>query len=212
MKARYSRCAQMVETPDFFLVYPFQLRLSDPALLTERIRAQWTEIQSLSGVLPTEKNRDRVIIGYRHPDDEGGKDCHPGYWRHSGTPFINIPWGMIGIRDQPLEALSHELVHVFEDVHNVTPHTKEWTEGMCDFMRLFAMRASGMDGEANTRIALYRNAAYQPNAHPYHDYAGRLIRYVEACAGELTAPIAASVISNLWRCDLSKAIPSSLQL
>ena len=208
--SRYSYCNESIERNDFVLVFPTPQFNRNPQVTADSISHQWSVLRMLSGVDPTATNDDRVIIGFRHPNDEGGVDCHPGYGRHYKTPFINIPWGFLKFDEQPLEALSHELVQVFEDVSPVSPRTDQWKEGMCDFMRLFALYACKMDLIAEKKAECYRRAAYTSGACFYHDYAGRLLLCLEKSGGSISkTEDSRPTVLRFWKCNLDYLIPAS---
>ncbi len=212
IKRRYSCCPHHIERADFVFVAPEGRPKEKLDVIADKISEQWRIIESLSGVNPSRVNTSRVIIGYRHPKDEPGEqDCDPGYGRHCKTPFINIPWGYFDQENQPLESLSHELVHVFDDVSPVLPKTCEWREGRCDFMRLFALYACGLGDIAEEKATCYRHAAYQDDACCYHDYAGRLLLFFEENGGAISRveqlAKCVQIVQSFWSSDLATLIP-----
>ena len=78
---------------------------------------------------------------------------------------------------------------------------------MCDFMRLFALDASGQASTAREKAECFRQAAYQPGADFYHDYAGRLLRQLEQCGGSIfSVADSRCIVREFWNSDLNSLI------
>ena len=81
---------------------------------------------------------------------------------------------------------------------------------MCDFMRLFALHASDMNSIAEEKADCYRRTAYTPRAYYYHDYAGRLLLFLEQSGRSISAPEdCQDFVRTLWKSDLNTLIPAS---
>ncbi len=212
-KARYGKCDGVERSADIVFVYPRGLFRRDPAQVVKRLQAGWDLLRTATEIDPTRAFGQRVVVGFRHPSDEGGKDCAPGWSRESGTPhgfrgerwpFINIPWGYLGRGDQPEECCTHEMVHAFIAARPLRDNRKEWVEGMCDFLRLPVFEAVGMPAVRDERYRLYRASAWQPGVNYYHDYAGRLIRWCERRHLDVRKKDQlAKVVPTLWNLDLT---------
>ena len=211
VKKRYGKCDGLKENSDLVFCYPqgeFSECRAKHAL--EDAAGQWQEIRCLTDVNPTTDKGFRVVVGYRHPDDEDGKDCDPGYGKECGVPFINIPWEYLGHDNEPAECLSHELVHAFADVKQLKDKCKLWTEGMCDFLRLFALRAIGQAEPATRMEKEYRSRAWKMDGN-YADYAGRLLRWCDVHKVDSSNQGAVKcAVAYLWDSYLSTILASEI--
>lgn len=202
---RYSYCTEVSLRKDFILCVPSNEFESER--LTDVIDAsavQWETIKNITGIDPTSINGNRVVIGYRNSSDESDNECNPGYGKDDGVPYINIPWGYLKHDNQPLECLSHEFVHVFADAKKMKEASEAWVEGMCDFVRLFALRAVDMHVEAQKFEKRYRCAASKKDGSQY-DYAGRILNIFEEEGGNIQdGGCAGRIIRCLWNKELDK--------
>lgn len=217
-KVRYKMCDGVERSSDLVFVYPRSLWRRDAAKVVKKLQAGWDVLRKATGIDPVKKFGQRVVIGFRHPSDEGGKDCVPGWWMERGGksgfpderwPFINIPWGYLKSADQPEECLTHEMVHAFIEAKPLRDNRKEWVEGMCDFLRLPVFTAVGMSQVRDERYRRYRSSAWTPGANAYHDYAGRLIYSCEKEKLSTRKPEdLAKIAATLWDMDLTEALGS----
>ena len=181
--------------------------------MVKKLQAGWDVLRKATDIDPVKTFGQRIVIGFRHPIDEGGKDCSPGWSLERGGrhgfpgekwPFINIPWGYLTNGDQPEECCTHEMVHAFIEAKPLRDNRKEWVEGMCDFLRLPVFDAVGMAKVRADRYRLYRASAWQPRVNFYHDYAGRLIRWCDKHGLDPRKPDQLSkIVSTLWDLDLT---------
>jgi len=214
-KVRYSKCEGVERSTDLVFVYPRGWR-RDPAKVMKRLQAGWDVLRKATDIDPVKTFGQRIVVGFRHPSDEGGKDCVPGWWLERGGkygfsgekwPFINIPWGYLTSADQPEECLTHEMVHAFIEAKPLKDNRKEWVEGMCDFLRLPVFAAVGMTQVRDSRYRSYRLSAWRPGSNAYHDYAGRLIIWSEKQKLDLRKPEQLSqIVSTLWDLDLTEEL------
>lgn len=77
----------------------------------------------------------RIIIGYRRDEDLDPREGNPS-WVPDNT--IKLPWGYLQCSDQPIEACTHELVHLFFHMSELHKDEKaqNWGEVFCDFLRI----------------------------------------------------------------------------
>jgi hypothetical protein len=215
-KVRYGKFDGVQRSADLVFVYPRALFRRDPAKVVKRLQAGWDLLRKATDIDPVNTFGQRIVIGFRHPGDEGGKDCVPGWWLERGGkhgfagekwPFINIPWGYLTSADQPEECLTHEMVHAFIEAKPLKDNRKEWVEGMCDFLRLPVFAAVGMPQVRDERYRLYRSSAWQPNVNFYHDYAGRLFYWCQNQKLDVRKPDQLSkIVPTLWEMDLTEAL------
>jgi len=194
-------------------VFPRSDFKRNPAQVVQVLQRAWNLLRQATGIDPVAAFGQRVVVGYRHPSDEGGKDCDPGWGTQDGKdhgfpselwPFINIPWGYLREQNQPEEACSHEFAHPFAEVRPLKDNSKEWVEGLCDFLRLPLLHEMGLDAVARTKNAAYQAAAWQPGAYYYHDYAGRLLRYCDKRGHDLSdTGQLPTAVGEIWQADLS---------
>jgi hypothetical protein len=216
-KARYGKCDGVVRSADLVFVYPTDSYRRDAGKVIKKLQAGWNVLKNLTGIDPVKFFGQRVVVGFRHPSDEGGKECVPGAMLDDGArygfpgekwPFINIPWGYLGHqKDQPEECMSHEMVHHYLFAKPLRVDNPKWVEGMCDFLRLPALDAMGMRSVADKRYKLYRSLAWKPGAYFYHDYAGRLIRYSQKHKVDVRKPAQLKEFApQLWDLDLEATL------
>jgi hypothetical protein len=215
-KVRYRKCDSAVRSDDLVFVFPRDRYKRNPEQVIKRVQIGWNLLKDLTGIDPVKVFGQRIVIGFRHPSDEGGKDCNPGWLLESGGkhgypgenwPFINIPWGYLKFRDQPEECLTHEMVHAFIHAKPLRDNKKEWIEGMCDFLRLPVFDAVGMCSVGDQRYRLYVASAWKPRANFYHDYAGRLIRWCQRQKLDVRKPDELNaIVPDLWDMDLSEVL------
>ncbi len=212
-KARYSKCDGEERSSDLMFVSLRSHFKRNPAQVVQVLQRGWDVLCQATGINPVAAFGQRVVVGFRHPSDDGGKDCDPGWGLQEGKdygfpgerwPFINIPWGYLSQQDQPEEACSHEFVHPFVQVRPLKDNAKEWVEGLCDFLRLPLLHEMGLVAVARIKDATYRAAAWQPGADYYHDHAGRLLRYCDRRGHDLSVPAQlATAVGEIWQADLS---------
>ncbi len=203
----------MERSPDLVFVYPRSLFKRDPVRVVKKLQAGWDLLRKATGIDPIARFGQRIVVGFRHSGDEGGKDCVPGWWLENGAghgfpgekwPFINIPRGYLTHGDQPEECLTHEMVHSFIEAKPLRDNKKEWVEGTCDFLRLPVFEAVGLPRVRDERYRLYLASAWKSGANPYHDYAGRLIRWCEKRKLDVRKPDQlAKIVPELWDLDLT---------
>jgi hypothetical protein len=213
---RYSQCDGVERSGDLVFVFPRAAWRRDPAKVVKKLQAGWDLLRKATDIDPVKTFGQRVVVGFRHPKDEGGKDCVPGWWMESGGkhgfprerwPFINIPWGYLSGKDQPEECLTHEFVHAFIEARPLRDNRKDWVEGMCDFLRLPVFGAFDMARARDERYRQYRSSAWKPGANSYHDYAGRLIYWSEKRGLDVRKPEhLAKIVPALWDMDLTEAL------
>src|SRR5262249_37158217 len=109
-KVRYSKCDGVERSADLVFVYPRDYFKRDPEKVVQKLQAGWDLLRKATDIDPVERFGQRIVVGFRHPSDEGGKGCVPGWWLEGGAghgfrgerwPFINIPWGYLKGGDQP---------------------------------------------------------------------------------------------------------------
>lgn len=216
-KARYSQCDGVVRSADLVFVYPTALYRRDAVKVIKKLQTGWNLLRKVTGIDPMKHFGQRVVVGFRHPSDEGGKDCNPSAVWEEATRYgfpgetwisINIPWGYLGHQqDQPEECMTHEMVHHFIAAKPLRVKNGKWIEGMCDFLRLPVFDVMGMRSVADKRYKLYRSVAWKPGADFYHDYAGRLIRYSQKHKVDVRKPAQLKeFVPHLWEIDLDAAL------
>lgn len=220
-QVRYSKCDGVERSADLVFVYPRRLFKKDPQRVVKKLQAGWDVLRKATNIDPVARFGQRIVVGYRHPGDEGGKDCSPGWWLENGTghgfrgerwPFINVPWGYLNSGDQPEECLTHEMVHAFIEAKPLRDNKKDWVEGMCDFLRLPVFEAVGMPRVRDERYRLYRSSAWKPGANSYHDYAGRLIRWCEQRKLDVRKQDQLpKIVPTLWNLDLTAELGQPLK-
>ncbi len=211
-KARYGKCDAVERSADIVFVYP-RGQFTRAAEAVRRLQAGWDLLRNATGADPKLTFGQRVVIGYRHPSDEGGKDCLPGWGKEGGDahgfsgeewPFVNVPWGFLGRGDQPEECCTHTMVYAFTEARPLRDNRKEWVEGVCDFLRVPVFDAVGMPAVAAQRYLLYRSSAWKPGASSYHDHAGRLIRWCEQRGLDVRKKDQLpQIVPKLWQMDFA---------
>jgi hypothetical protein len=170
-EGRYRCCDRMASSRDIVFVFPSAQFQKPPSKTIEALQGMYDHLKAATGVDPTQDFKSRCVVGYRHPIDEGGEDCCPGWGDH----WVNVPWSYLKKVDQPEECCTHELSHPFVELLIAKPDEKLWTEGLCDFLRIGVFAAIGLKPEVCKRTAEYCAAANNEGDR-YHDPAGRLLK------------------------------------
>ncbi|MBW2108210.1 MAG: hypothetical protein JRI36_06025 [Deltaproteobacteria bacterium] len=163
---RYSYCTELLERPDIVFVYPREFSRTSEVVV-EKLQEIMDYLKYITGLNPTYSFKQRTVVGYRHPDNEGGKECQPGWLPN----WVNIPWNYLKKPDEPMDACSHELVHPFFRCSPLHYRNEGWGEGFCDFLRGPVKRVVGLDGANWWQTML--EAAKDGKDSEYHYPAGQ---------------------------------------
>ena len=183
---RYSKCDGVVRTDDLVFVFP-RAEFQRATVVVKQLQSAWNVLREMTGINPVKTFGQRVVIGFRHPSDEGGQDCLP-VWRfeygskygftNERWPFINIPWSYRKRRREPEECVTIQIPHAFLAAKPMRHGDMMWDEGMCEFLSLPLCRVVELPTVCESRYQLYLSLAwYRGAVTPYHDYAGSLIRW-----------------------------------
>jgi len=165
---RYSYCDNIREREDLIFLYPSGFA-KNADVIADKLQVGMDFLKRIANLDPTTFFEQRVVIGYRHPNDEGGKNCQPGWLPN----WVNIPWDYIGKSNEPLDICTHELVHPFfrcSPLHNCN---EGWGDGFCDFLRGPLKKLLGLDGDNWWRCMI--RAAQDKQDGEYHYPAGQFI-------------------------------------
>jgi len=214
-KIRYRKCDGIERSEDLVFVFPSNQFKRNRALVT-KLQTSWNLLRRMTGVDPVKAFGQRVVIGFRHPKDEGGFDCEPGWlwengWIHGFDneqwPCINLPWRYLNKKDQPEECLAHELGHPFLSAKKIRHSEPLWVEGMSNLLSLPVFEPMGLHEVGLRRFQFYRSAAWSQWAYRHQDYAGRLIRW---CQRKNVDPRRSEelkkVLPQLWDMDLGTVL------
>lgn len=173
-KERYSRCNNIQERKDLIFLYPNEFN-KDPYETANAMQEAVDFLKRITYLDPTTFFDQRVVVGYRHFNDENGYKTNP-IW----TPNrINIPWSYLDHQDEPLDSLTHELVHPFFHCSPLQNNNKEWKEVFCQFLRGPLKTVVGLNGDhwwqklinnAEKETNSDRNPAGQLVLKAYEDY------------------------------------------
>lgn len=129
-RGRYSYCRNIEEKDDLIFAYPDGFG-KNPSAVAEDLQKSMNFLKSITNLDPTGFFHQRTVVGYRHPNDEGGRNCQPGWLPN----WVNIPWSYLEKHNEPQDACSHELVHPFYRISPLHNSNEGWGEGFCDFLR-----------------------------------------------------------------------------
>jgi hypothetical protein len=219
-KIRYGKCDGVERAQDIVFVFPRD-RFKRGREVVARIQASWNLLRKMTGINPTRSFGQRVVIGFRHPSDEGGVDCEPGWWSQNGWvhgftneqwPCINIPWRYLKKNAEPEDCLTRELVHPFLAVRNLRDHDPLWVEGVCRLMSLPLYDTMGIHEVGRRRYQDYWSLAWNGPALSDQDYAGRLVRW---CRRKKIDPRDSRQLSKalpeLWNMNFASALGQPLK-
>ncbi len=167
-RTRYSHCDKAKDQDDLIFLYPSEF-VKDIDEIAYKLQSIMNFLKIITNLNPAAFFRQRVVIGYRHASDEGGKNCQPGWLPN----WINIPWNYLGKNDEPLDMCTHELIHPFFRSSPLHCRNEGWGEGFCDFLRGPAKKVIGLDGVAWWE-KMIKSARIDPNSE-YHHPAGKFI-------------------------------------
>jgi len=143
---RYSYCKHIELREDLVFVYPNEFR-GEADIVANKLQDGMDYLKYVCDLNSTHEFRRRTVIGYRHPNDEGGKECCPGWLPN----WINIPWNYLYKKpeqNEPLDACSHELVHPYYNRSLLHNSNEEWGDCFCEFLRGPIKNVMGLDGKA----------------------------------------------------------------
>jgi len=141
-KKRYSHCNNIQEREDVIFVYPIEFN-NDPNMIANAMQKVMNFLKEITGLGPTTFFSQRVMVGYRHQNDEGGHKTKP-IWTQNR---ISIPWKYLKMPNQPLDVCTHELVHPFFRCSPLHDRNEGWGEGFCEFLRGPLKKIVGLDGD-----------------------------------------------------------------
>ena len=167
-RTRYSYCNNIQEREDLIFLYPSGFD-KDPNIIANAMQEAMNFLKRITGLDPTTFFKQRVVIGYRHPNDEDGKNCQPGWLPN----WINIPWNYLGKANEPLDICTHELVHPFFRCSPLHNQNEGWGDGFCDFLRGPLKKILGLDGDGWWKLMV--KAAQDKLNSEYHYPAGQFI-------------------------------------
>ncbi len=167
-QTRYSHCENAQERDDLIFLHPPEFN-KGTHVVANKLQNIMNFLKNIMKLNPTVFFGQRVVIGYRHPRDEGGKNCQPGWMPN----WVNIPWNYLGKSDEPLDMCTHELVHPFFRSSPLHCRNEGWGEGFCDFLRGPAKKIVCLDGDSwwEKMVEAARNDPYSE----YHNPAGKLV-------------------------------------
>lgn len=171
---RYSFCRNVEERSDLIFVYPPEFgNVAKP--IADKLQEAMDFLKNITELNPTKFFDQRTVIGYRHPNNEGGNDCSPG-WKPN---WVNIPWKYLKKANEPLDSCSHELVHPFFRCSPLHDRNEGWGDGFCDFLRGPFKKIVGLNGDDWWHLMM--KAAKDNKDGEYHYPAGQfiLIAYAE---------------------------------
>ncbi len=217
---RYSKCDAVLRTDDLVFVFPLA-EFQRASLVVKQLQTAWNLLREMTGIDPVKTFGQRVVIGFRHPSDEGGRDCQPGWWIENGGnhgftnerwPFINIPWSYRKRRHEPEECLTIQIVHPFLAAKPMRQSGTMWAEAMCEFLSVPLCRAVELPIVCESRYQQYLSLAWQDGAGlPYQDYAGRMIRWsLRKKVDPRSAKELKKVLPQLWAMDLESTLGQRL--
>jgi hypothetical protein len=217
---RYSKCDGVVRTDDLVFVFP-RAEFQRARVVVKQIQTAWNRLREMTGINPVKTFGQRVVIGFRHPSDDGGRDCDPVWsfengWKNGfpneSWPFINIPWSYRKRRQEPEECLTIQIPHAFLAAKPLRQGGAMWAEGMCDVLSLPLCRVVELPIVCESRYQLYLSSAWQEGILlPYQDYAGRLIRWSQRNKVDArNAKELKKVLPQLWEMELASTLAQSL--
>lgn len=167
-RGRYSYCRNIEEKDDLIFVYPDEFN-KNPSEVAEDLQKSINLLKNITNLDPTEFFQQRTVIGYRHPNDEGGRNCQPGWLPN----WVNIPWSYLEKHNEPQDACSHELIHPFFRCSPLHNRNEGWGDGFCDFLRGPVKKIMGLNGDDWWQRMI--NAAKDNLDSEYHYPAGQFI-------------------------------------
>ena len=181
---RYGKCTDVTEGKHVVLVYPKVALGWDSATagaVVQMLDRGYEALQKVWSSDPSTVFNCRVVVGYRHPSDEGGKECSAGWgWGNGQHPnWVNIPWYYIGKEEEPLRACSHELVHPFVHIADIRGSNRHLVEGICDAFRGTVAERMGLTTYGSNEVARMfdESAKGLANLSPH----GQQYQHVAAC-------------------------------
>lgn len=138
---KYQYCNNIQERTDLVFIYPSEFS-KDPNVIANKLQKCVDWLKNITSIDPTEIFGQRVIIAYRHQNDEGGDKQHPIWTKNR----ISIPWKYLNKLEEPLYSCTHELVHPFFRCSPINNRNEAWGEGFCEFLRGPLNRLLGLNG------------------------------------------------------------------
>jgi hypothetical protein len=166
-KARYHHCDNCKESDDIIFLYPSNVK-GHPDSVMCTLQKIMDFAKNITDLNPTKFFDRRTVVGYRHPDDDNGQKCVPGW----NPNWVNIPWDTSNI-NEVIDMCTHELIHPFFGCSPINDRNGGWGEGFCDFLRGPAKKLIGLDGDGWWRDMI--KAAENNKDDEYHDPAGKFI-------------------------------------
>ncbi|HEV8066979.1 MAG TPA: hypothetical protein VGP76_04525 [Planctomycetaceae bacterium] len=218
-KLRYGKCDGIERAEDVALVFP-RSRFKRNRALTTKLQASWNLLRKMTGIDPIKTFGQRVVIGFRHPSDEGGREFEPAWLYESGWvhgfdnelwPCINIPWRYLNTIEQPEACLPHQLAYPFLAVKKIRHSDPTWVDGMCELLSLPVFDPMGIHEVGRRRYLLDWSSAWNELAFRNQDYAGRLIRWCRRKKIDVrNAEQLKTVLPELWEMDLGAVLAQPL--
>jgi len=138
---RYKYCNNIQEREDLIFIYPSEFS-KDSNVIANELQKGVDWLKKITSIDPTTIFGQRVIIAYRHPNDECGGKQQPIWTKNR----ISIPWKYLIKPDEPLDCCTHELVHPFFRCSPINSRNEGWGEGFCEFIRGPLKRLLGLNG------------------------------------------------------------------
>lgn len=184
-KKRYSHCNNSEEREDLIFLFPDEFN-KDPIVTADKMQKIVDFLKGITDLDPTKFFEQRVVVGYRHFDDENKYKKNPIWTPHR----ISIPWqydkkepdeslDFYNSEEQPLDCCTHELVHPFFRCSSLRKKNKVWEEPFREFLRGPLKTVVGLGGDewwkglienAQKKLNSYRNPAGQFVLKAYEEY------------------------------------------
>ena len=132
-------CDSYAVTEDFVFAYPSGF-FADLEPVKAGLQNAMVFLKEITGLNPKNCLHSRVFVTY-------SRDAKSSTWSAREGNRVRIPNKYLGMKNEPLDTCSHELVHPFFFVSPLHKSNEPWGEGFCDFLRGPVKHVMGLDGK-----------------------------------------------------------------